>query len=213
MHARKWANTTLAGTTGTQSNGRREINRRRRRHKSEQGSREQRMPMRKGERIRRSRARALTATGDVDGEKLLDGRPQSSALMTNTTIEGAQELRVSRDEVERQKAESVHAHRRANTTAGEGASPRQSMAGENQMHYSVRDRDRERSRQRTSRTRRQRTKCVQTRGTFVTRSLTARERKQRQTTENSESQCARANIYTGHTSIDRENEPNRQMED
>jgi len=90
--------------------------------------------MRTGGRIRRSRAQALTANGDVD-EKLPDRRPQSSASMTNTTFEGAQEIIVKIDEAERPKAARAHAHGRAITTlAGVGARPQRWMAVEKQTH-------------------------------------------------------------------------------
>ena len=96
-------------------------------------------PMRTGGRIRRSRAQALTANGDVVGEKLSDRRPQSSASMSNTTFAGAQKIRVNIDEAGRPKAARAYPHGRANTMlAGVGASPRRWMAVEKQTHWDTR---------------------------------------------------------------------------
>jgi len=77
-----------------------------------------RAPMRTGGRIRRSRAQASTANDDVDGEKLPDRRPQSSASMSNTTFAGAQKIRVNIDEAGRPKAARAYGHGRANTILG-----------------------------------------------------------------------------------------------
>jgi hypothetical protein len=96
-------------------------------------------PMRTGGRIRRSRAQALTANGDVDDEMLPDSRPQSSASMKTYDVAGAKKIRVNIDEARRPKAARAYAHGRANTMlAGVRASPRRWMAVEKQTHWDTR---------------------------------------------------------------------------